>query len=72
MICDNPRVIVSGNNIDAALALLRKKVSTHKTFKLLKLRKLNPSVQGRRKAKAKLSDVKRRRRHTRKTIRKKT
>jgi len=59
-------------DFEFAICKFRKRVSATDVFKILKRRKLYPSVAARRRAKAKLSDVKRRRRHARKTIRKKT
>lgn len=72
MIRDNPCIIVFDGNIDAAIRQLRKRVSTSNTFKLLKRRKMNSSVQARRRDKAAIADLKRCRRHNRKMIRKKT
>jgi len=48
---DLPVVRPTGGNIEGALKILRKRIENYKTFKILKIRRLNPAPAARKRYK---------------------
>ena len=57
---DAPAVMVIDGNVEAAVRQLTKKIGKSRLFKLLALRKRNPSTQARARAKARSAESRRR------------